>query len=215
MFRWQDLLIHDGAFAVDSHQRVVYWGATAERLLGHRRADVMGKPCYEVVNGKDAQGYRVCRRNCPVMVNARRGRPTPDYDILCPGNGGGQRWFNVSVAVYKESRGNFQVLHLIRDVTGRRRTEEFARKAGTALRQLLEEGSGRAEEQSSTPLPRLSKREFEVLRLLAAGVSTQQIAETLDVRPVTARNHISRLLTKLGVENRLQAVVYASRHRLI
>ena len=54
-----------------------------------------------------------------------------------------------------------------------------------------------------------------MLRLLAAGVSTQQIAETLDVRPVTARNHISRLLTKLGVENRLQAVVYASRHRLI
>jgi DNA-binding NarL/FixJ family response regulator len=64
-------------------------------------------------------------------------------------------------------------------------------------------------------MPRLSKRELEVLRLLAAGLSTQEIAETLTIRPLTARNHVSRLLTKLGVENRLQAVVYASRHRII
>jgi DNA-binding NarL/FixJ family response regulator len=119
------------------------------------------------------------------------------------------------VVVNKESRGNFEVLHLLRDVTGRRRTEEFVRKAGTALRQLLDEGNGREEEPALPPLPRLSKRESEVLHLLAVGLSTQQIAETIDVRPVTARNHIARLLTKLGVESRLQAVVYASRHRLI
>ena len=70
-------------------------------------------------------------------------------------------------------------------------------------------------EPSPPPPPKLSRREMEALRLLAAGMRTQQIAEVLGIQPVTARNHITRLLNKLGVENRLQAVVYASECRLI
>ncbi len=64
-------------------------------------------------------------------------------------------------------------------------------------------------------MPKLSRREMQVLRILASGMGTRQIAEALSLRPFTVRNHISRLITKLGVENRLQAVVYASQHHLI
>ena len=215
---WQDLVTHDGLFAVDSQQRIVYWSASAQRLLGSIAEDVVGKRCYEVVGGRDSRNYRFCRRNCPVMMNARRGRPTPDYDILCILPSGEEKWLNASVIIPKRTRGDFQVLHLVRDVTRRRLIEEFARKAGAAFRQLINEEKVdlRAEvDTNPTPLPKLSRRELEVLRLLAAGMNTQQIANTLALRPVTARNHVTRLLTKLGVGSRLQAVVYASERRLI
>ncbi|MBI4336560.1 MAG: PAS domain S-box protein [Chloroflexi bacterium] len=215
---WQELVTHDGLFVVDLRQRILYWSASAQHILGYRAEDVVGKPCYQVLGGRDVQDHRVCRRNCPVMANARRGRPAPDYDILCASATGSERWLNISVVIPKAGREPRHVLHLFRDVTNRRRTEEFARRASVAVRRLLSEGNSYladGAEPRPTPLPKLSRREMEVLRLLAAGMSTRQIAETLAVRPVTARNHITRLLTKLGVENRLQAVLYASERHLI
>ena len=216
--KWQDLLTHDGAFAVDPRQKIVYWSASAERLLGHAAKDVVGRPCYEILGGKDADNYRVCRPDCPVMANARRGRPTPDYDLLCTALTGQETRVNVTVAVSRKNRNDFQVLYLFRDVSERRRIEEFARKASITLHQLLDEANGdpvEELEENPTPMPKLSRREIQVLRLLAAGTNTLQIAETLGIRPLTARNHVSRLLTKLGVDSRLQAVVYASRKGLI
>ena len=209
----------DGVFAVDLRQRIVHWSRRAQELLGYRPEDVVGKPCYEVLGGRDSRNYLFCRRDCPVMVNSRRGRTTPDYDILCTLPSGQEKWLNVSIVVPKESRGRLQVLHFCRDVSRRRRIEESARQASAALRPLLD-GEGNADiearfEPSPTPPPKLSRREMDVLRLLATGASTRQIADALSIRTVTARNHITRLLTKLGVESRLQAVVYASKQRLM
>jgi PAS domain S-box-containing protein len=215
---WTQLITSDGAFGVDRNQRIVWWSPSAQRILGFRSEEVMGKPCYEVIAGRDSGKYGFCRRNCPVMVNARRGRPTPDYDISCVLPSGEEKWLNVSVIVPSKGRGNLQALHLFRDVSRRRRTEEFVKKASAALRALLKEETNHLStgvDESPTPLPRLSRRELEVLRLLAAGMSTRQMANAMAIQPVTARNHVARVLTKLGVGSRLQAVVYASEHRII
>jgi two-component system, NarL family, response regulator LiaR len=55
----------------------------------------------------------------------------------------------------------------------------------------------------------LTERELEVLRLLTQGKSDQEIAQQLVVADVTIRTHISRILTKLSLENRVQAALYA------
>jgi LuxR family maltose regulon positive regulatory protein len=52
----------------------------------------------------------------------------------------------------------------------------------------------------------LSERELEVLRLMAGGASNQDIAETLIIAFTTAKKHVSNIIRKLGVENRMQAV---------
>lgn len=52
----------------------------------------------------------------------------------------------------------------------------------------------------------LTPRELDVLRLLADGASTEQIAETLVVTVGTVRNHLSRINSKIGARNRVQAV---------
>jgi DNA-binding NarL/FixJ family response regulator len=62
---------------------------------------------------------------------------------------------------------------------------------------------------------RLSNRELEVLGLLAQGRANQEIAELLFLSQSTVRNHISSILLKLQVENRVQAAVRAVRDRLV
>ncbi len=208
------LMTADGLFAVDLRQRVVFWGPTAERLTGRRAAEALGQPCYEVVAGRDTRNHRFCRRNCPVIMNARRGRPIPDYDVLCPAARGSERWLNISIVVLKLPGQGTQVVHLCRDVTERRHLEDFARQAADLLRQTARTAPA-ASEAPTGPPPHLSTRETEVLRLLACGLTTRQMAEALSLSPTTVRNHVNRVLAKLGVNSRLQAVVYASQLRLI
>ena len=71
-----------------------------------------------------------------------------------------------------------------------------------------------APEDSSTVVP-LSPRERETLALLAAGMSTAQVAERLGVAHETARNHIRRVLQALGVHSRVAAVARARELRII
>ena len=61
----------------------------------------------------------------------------------------------------------------------------------------------------------LTDREAEVLRLLAAGRDNAGIAQELYISPRTVKNHISSILAKLHVDNRIQAAVYAVRKGLV
>lgn len=206
----------DGLFIVDRDQRIVFWGSSAEKILGLSASSAVGRRCFEVIAGREGPSGRYCRRNCPVISNARKGRASPGYDLGCVTAGGEAKWLNFTILVPTTGELRSHAIHLFRDVTRRRKLEEFARGTTRALRRLeTEAGNGAAADLDPAPIPSLSRREGQVLRLLAAGCGTGEIATALGVRPVTARNHISRLLNKLGTQNRLQAVVYASRRGLI
>ncbi len=69
-------------------------------------------------------------------------------------------------------------------------------------------------EAAETLLARLSDRELQVLRLIANGNDNAQIAKELFISAKTVKNHISNILLKLSIENRIQAAVYAVRSGL-
>lgn len=70
-------------------------------------------------------------------------------------------------------------------------------------------------EQTEEKLGNLTEREIEVLRLIAKGHSNQIVAENLMISDRTVSTHVSHILTKLHLENRTQAALYALRIGLV
>ncbi|WP_028060246.1 response regulator [Candidatus Solirubrobacter pratensis] len=69
--------------------------------------------------------------------------------------------------------------------------------------------------QPPAPAPVLSERERQVLDLLAQGWDNAEIAQRLQISSSTVKNHVSRLMEKLSVRNRVQAAVYAAQEGLV
>ena len=78
----------------------------------------------------------------------------------------------------------------------RRLIEQFARQGG-------------ADTALAARIDRLTEREREVLRCVGSGMNNQEISERLGIGPATVKTHVSSLLSKLGLRDRAQAVVFA------
>ena len=78
-----------------------------------------------------------------------------------------------------------------------------------------QELSQRPREADLSPAVDLTEREREVLRLLAGGFSNREIGRTLFVAEGTVKNHVSNILTKMGVRDRTRAVLKAAERGLL
>jgi DNA-binding NarL/FixJ family response regulator len=85
--------------------------------------------------------------------------------------------------------------------------------AAKVLRRLRSQSS--SVDAAETIRAELSDREIEVLKLIANGKDNAQIARELFISPKTVKNHISNILMKLQIENRIQAAVYAVRSGIV
>jgi DNA-binding NarL/FixJ family response regulator len=85
--------------------------------------------------------------------------------------------------------------------------------AGKLLQRLRSQST--SEDAAATIRAELSDREIEVLKLIANGKDNAQIARDLFISPKTVKNHISNILMKLQIENRIQAAVYAVRSGIV
>jgi DNA-binding NarL/FixJ family response regulator len=85
--------------------------------------------------------------------------------------------------------------------------------AAKVLQRLRAQSS--SEDAAATIRAELSDREIEVLKLIANGKDNAQIARELFISPKTVKNHISNILMKLQIDNRIQAAVYAVRSGIV
>ena len=81
--------------------------------------------------------------------------------------------------------------------------------APSVTRRLIAEVASRLTPPAAPELAALTARELEILDLIAAGRSNQEIAARLTISYATAKTHVSRILTKLGLRDRAQLVVLA------
>jgi len=200
----------DGLFCVDRNQRIVYWSSSAEKVIGMSADEVVGRPCYEVLGAGQPLTHPRCQPNCQVLANAIRGRPTRDFDVRISLEEQ-DKWLNVSIVLAEDGDERSPLMiHLARDVTERRNVDFLTAAAAV---------DGAAVEEEESPghrnLSPLSRRERQVVQLLAHGYRASAVAEALGLSPVTVRNHITRAMSKLGVHSRLEAVIQAAKSGLI
>ena len=195
----------DGAFAVGPEGRVLLWNRAAERILGWRATEVAERPCCEVFKGVDGNGNRLCYQGCHVMTLVRQGEPIQHFEMETHTKTGKSVWLDISILdVPAVNGGRAMTVHLFRDVTSTKRLLQVVRD-NLALP---------PSPNGSDPSP-LTRREVEILRLMAGGANTKVLAERLHVSPATIRNHAQNIFAKLNVHSRLEAVAWANQHRLI
>jgi len=186
--------MEDPAFACDELGSIVVWNSGAERLLGHRALHVVGRRCAAVVCGRDLFGNPYCTTQCTPRQLARRGKGIRRFRMDVRTAGGEYVRVDVhTIQIPGRDASRFTLIHVMDSV------EKPIAKDGGARR----------------PVPDLTRRELEVLRLLADGIGTRQIAERLFISVSTARKHAQNTLTKMSVHSRLEAVCTAIRDGLI
>jgi DNA-binding CsgD family transcriptional regulator len=196
----------DGMFTVGGDQRIIQWNRAAESALGFRASEAIGRKCFEALGGPGS----LCHKSCPVLFGARHGLLTPAVNVTLRGAGRELRRFSMSTLVAGVG-GDIRIVHLLREAT---------EPAVNGADVRSEPGVRQAPERDRrTPPPDLllplSRRETQVLGLLSQGKGTDEIAGALGVRRLTARNHIGRLMNKLGAETRLHAVLIGLKHGLV
>ena len=198
----------DAAFALDGEGRILLWNLAAERITGRRAADVLGKPCCDVMQGCDPSGNTVCMPGCHIQAMSIRGELPSSYDLLVSHASGKPLWLNISTILVHDDKGELKAgVHLFRDVTSRRELEAYLKQAlGRELRSV---------DASPDTFERLTPREREVLRLMTQGLPAHAVAHRLSISRATVRNHTQNILNKLGVHSKLAAVALAHRHRLL
>jgi len=87
---------------------------------------------------------------------------------------------------------------------------------GQIIELLRAEGEHLEKERNAQlALSQLTPREVEVVRVLAEGLSDKEVADRLCIASKTVRIHVANILGKLGLESRLQLVLFAARHGLV
>jgi len=208
----------DAAFAVEPYGRICYWSDGAEKLLGFSRSEALNKHCADIIEGYGDAGHRICDQDCHILCHARTKGPTAAYDLHAATASGERRWVNTSVVVAHVSSGPSPlVVHLMRSIEERKKIETLTKEILVRVGELTgREADGIiAQGHSQEPRTELTPREITVLRALADGRSTKEIAEQLSISGATVRNHVQRLLRKLKSHTRLEAVMCAAREGLI
>jgi PAS domain S-box-containing protein len=206
----------DGAFVINQDQTVLYWNQAAQNILGYPPSTVVGRPCYELLRGCNDKGQAVCHNQCRIMTTLQAGTAITNYDVVACTHSGGSRWINISILTTSSGppQADTLIIHLFRDATEAHQNQQLVTQMFNAIDDYTIAGTHSAAVPDAGQ-PQLTRREAEVLTLLARGYSTKEIGTALSITTATVRNHIQRILNTLQVHSRLEAVIYALEHRLI
>ena len=197
----------DSAFVVDSSGLIVAWNRAAEAMFEKPAADVIGKSCGQILQGANERGP-VCSRDCTIRQAVRSHHPIHNFDLQVK-TAKGIQWCNVSVLVAEEMHpaGPYSI-HIVRLVDTGKRLEILFRDFAKGQTQSAEgmEHTGLNSNRSPMLETDLTKRELEILRILAKGGTTSSIAAEFHISRTTVNNHVQNILRKLDVHTRLEAI---------
>ncbi len=206
------------AIATDKKGRILGWNAPAKELFEYRddRARrVIGKLLHTALNVRDAFGNRLDLAHMPLHQMVTRGEPIQGFEIQAAKESGESVRLLVSVVVILGPKKSvWEVVYLLRPIFRRRKVDEVIERflANPPDSRHALDRKGTADEKN---VPDLTRRQSDVLRLLAQGYSNEEIAKRLFLSVFTVRSHVQSILEKLGVHSKVEAVSRAFRDGLI
>ncbi len=205
----------DGVYAVDLDQRIVFWNRGAERILGYTADEMLGAPCYKAFDGSSRETPAMCERNCRTILLAREARIGSSYSFRVNTKNNEKRWIKTThILIPSRNPDVGTLVHIFYDVS----EDVQAKQLVTQLSKWLPTQRNLPPPPSITSNDRhehLTRRELDVLRLLASGHTTEDISDELVITSTTVRNHVQHILAKLGVHSRLEAVAFAHHQHLL
>ena len=202
-----------GVYAVDMEQRIVFWNDSAERILGYKSNDVIGRRCYQVCASIPEEGTElVCVDGCPSIRLAREGIIPPVVHVRMLSSSGERKPVTVTpIIIHQDDNDERNLLvHLFHEKANDARAKTVAENVHSVLSAKRELANASADNYKP-----LTIRELEVLRLLAMALEAGEIAERLELSSHTILNHIRNARLKLNAKNRLEAVLAAQRRGLL
>jgi PAS domain S-box-containing protein len=206
----------DPAFVLDPHGNIAAWNKSAEEYFGLNADSTVGKACSDILHGVDECG-RACGANCSIKEKARNHEPVKSYEIEI-NTANGRRWCTMSVMSPGTSgtAAGYSV-HVAHDSDLKKRFERMMREFVVQETGIDSKAAADLMASKSAPPPQaeLSRREIDVLKMLAGGEKTAAIASKLFISPTTVNNHVQSIFKKLDAHTRLEAVRRAEKLRLI
>ncbi len=198
----------DGVFSIGTGQTVVSWNRACESITGIPAAKALGSCCHDVLRGQDTNGRPLCKCDCPLSSLAKGGPPPSTLPMRITHQDGKRIQLCVGTMLMpSQTQDEWAVVHVMRRSRGIKDADFFACSSPPGPEACPPEPA-----QHNAAL--LTNRERDVLALLAEGSGAEAISVMLHISASTVRNHIQRLMAKLGVHSRHEAVAFAHRHNL-
>lgn len=200
------------AYGMDRNDRIVYWNGGAEKILGWKPDEVLGKACYDVLAGRDVFGNVYCSHDCGVVKTATDGEDPRPFLLDVRKKGTGTVKIVVRTVALPETGPRFSCLMHFIEAEG-----ESSEAVLKTLRDSVSEASGAvrsgpvAAPEPSISVSPLTAREREIVLLLSNGYAALNIAAKLNLSHATVRNHIQNVLRKLDVHSQVEAVALSFR----
>ena len=204
-----------GACATSPQGTIVFWNRTAERILGMPSAQVIGRQINEIIAAAapHQSGVASSSNRLPAGPLDAGHSPCPlIVSMLCAS--GGHKQIALTPVVVADQPGNDALTVYLFDDPSQTQPPSPARSAMPSPTSEQHEPVPASAARAPGPNP-LSGREMQILRLIAVGTDTDQIAADLQISFHTVRNHVRSLRNKLGAKTKLDAVLTAMRHGLI
>ncbi|MGA7991591.1 MAG: LuxR C-terminal-related transcriptional regulator [Thermoanaerobaculia bacterium] len=201
------------AYGMDRNDRIVYWNEGAERILGWKPEEVLGKACYDVLAGRDVFGNVYCAQDCGAVKTATEGEDPRPFLLDVRKKGTGTVKIVVRTVALPETGPRFSCLMHFIEAEG-----ESVEPILKALRDSVNDPRGGDARPGPVPAPAspisvspLTAREREIVLLLSNGFAALNIAAKLNLSHATVRNHIQNVLRKLDVHSQVEAVALSFR----
>ena len=207
----------EGLLLLDFKGQILFANRPAREMLGVSEREIVGRPCYEVCRWRDPAGNLFCFQGCAVMAPEKRDEPVQNFNVETVTQSGKTLWLNVTTLIKsnRPGRNGGQIIHLLRPTISLVKRTDFTLQILSSfdepINKVKRPFKPREQPGAHSYLQwmerfSLTRREAEVLLLITHGRVAKEVAVALGLGTTTVRTHIQKILKKMGVHSKLEAV---------